>query len=84
MEVTKKNSYEIFRMEKKENSYSKIIEIQKKRQLQKNYFFVGYNIFKNSNKNIENFEKFLIKTKNNEFKNCVVKLHPEKKITKNM
>ena len=41
----KKNSYEIFRMEKKENSYSKIIEIQKKRQLQKKLFFCRLQYF---------------------------------------
>ena len=71
-------------MEKKKIAIVKSLRFKRRDNFKKNYFFVGYNIFKNSNKNIENFEKFLIKTKNNEFKNCVVKLHPEKKITKNM
>ena len=51
---------------------------KKKDNFKKNYLFVGYNLFKNSYKNLENFEEFLITSKNNEFKNCIVKLHPEK------
>ncbi len=67
---------------KKKIAIVKSLRFKRRDNFKKNYFFVGYNIFKNSNKNIENFEKFLIKTKNNEFKNCVVKLHPEKKNNK--
>lgn len=54
----------------------------KKNNLIKNYFFVGYNLFKSSEKNLENFEKFLINIKNIKFKSCQVRLHPEQKNNK--
>ena len=55
------------------------LRFQKKDVFDKNYFFVSYNLFKNSNKNLENFELFLRKTKDFTFKKCEVKLHPAKK-----
>ena len=83
MEATKKKILTKFLGWKKEKiDIVKSLRFKRKDNFKKNYFFVGYNLFKISNKNLENFEKFLLKTKNNEFKNCIVKLHPEKKNNK--
>lgn len=55
------------------------LRFKKKDNLDKNYFFISYNLFKNSNKNLTNFELFLKDGENFKYKKCDIKLHPAKK-----